>query len=140
MKKTIVVTLLCAAMMAAADLPPTEKGIRDAVAMVDKAAREGNRSVIEGALADGIIYGHSNAKLENKAEAVQGLVTGKPNFVWSPGMTVQMYGKTAVVAGKAVAHNARDGQTTQIPLHILQVWAHDGKTWKMVARHTTRLP
>ena len=140
MKKTIVMALLSAALLVGADFPATEKGVRDALALVDKAAREGNRTVLEGILADGIIYAHSNDKLEDKRVAVEGLVAGKPNFVWNPSPTVQLYGKTAVVAGKAVAHNTKDGQTTTIPLHIMQVWAHDGKTWKMVARHTVRVP
>jgi len=38
-----------------------------------------------------------------------------------------------------VAHNVVDGQPTQTPLIMLQVWAKDGGQWRMVARHTTRL-
>ena len=136
------VTLCVAALMlcAAENRPADEKAVRAALDRFNEAAKQGNEATLNKLLSNDLIYGHSNAKIENKSECVGALVKSKPNFVLEPGSTVQVYGKTAVVHGKMVAHNVANGQPTRTPLDFIMVWVKDGSDWQMVTRHTTRLP
>ena len=132
--------LLAAVGLAADHKPGDEKAVRDAVNKFNDAAHKGDEAALKGMIADDLVYGHSTAKIENKAECVANLVKTKPNFVMQDGATVSLYGKTAVVHGKMVANNTANGKATQTPLDILMVWVKNGSSWMMVARHTTRLP
>ena len=127
-------------MLVAGSAPASEKAVRAAIDQFNEAARTGNEATLNKLLSSDLIYGHSNAKIETKAEAVGALVKSKPNFVLEPGSTVQVYGNTAVVHGKMTAHNVTNGQPTKTPLDFIMVWVKDGSGWHMVTRHTTRLP
>ena len=128
--------LLSAGAVSAAD---DEKAVRAAVDQFNDAARKGDETTLNRLLADGLVYGHSSAKIENKGECVKALVKGKPNFTLNPGWTVQLYGKTAVVHGLMNAVNMQDGKPVTIKLDLLQVWVKDGNQWRLAARHTTRV-
>lgn len=132
--------LTCAMLaLAAENRPADEKAVRAAVDQFNEAARKGDEAALEKLLDEDLIYGHSSAKIENKAECIGALVKGKPNFVPDPGSTVQLYGGTAVVHGRMTAHNMQGGKATQIPLDFIQVWVKRGKDWRMVTRHTARV-
>jgi hypothetical protein len=139
--RLLITLCLTAAMVWAADNRPSdEKAVRTALDQFNEAARQGNETALNKLLGGDLIYGHSNARIETKAEAVAALVKSKPNFVVEPGATVQVYGKTAVVHGKMVANNMQNGQATKVPLDFVMVWVNQGSNWQMVTRHTTRLP
>ena len=128
--KRCLLPLIAAVLLSTA--PAGETAVRAAVNQFNEAAHQGNQATLEKLLASGLVYGHSSAKIENKAECVAALVKSKPNFVLDPGWTVQVYGKSAVVHGKMTAGQNR--------LDLLQVWVQEGGGWQMVARHTTKLP
>jgi hypothetical protein len=109
-----------------------ESAVRAAVNQFNDAAHKGDQATLEKLLGNGLIYAHSSAKIETKAECVGALVKSKPNFVLDPGWTVQVYGKSAIVHGKMTAGANR--------LDLLQVWVKEGAGWQMVARHTAKLP
>jgi hypothetical protein len=139
--KPLVLSFALVSIAFAADMRETDqKTVRAAVEQFNTAAQEGNRAVLDKLLASDVIYGHSNAKIENKQEAVDALAKGKPHFEWKGNYTVNVYGKTAVVHGLAVAHLMTNGKANDVPLDIMQVWVNGGKGWTMVARHTTRRP
>ncbi len=140
MKPTFLL-LAAAALLAAADQRPAdEKAVLAAVDQFNQAAHSGDRATLEKLLSPDLVYGHSSAKMETKAECVEALVKGKHNFVPRPGSTAHLYGKTAIVRSKTDAHLVQNGKPTEIALDVLQVWVKEGKTWVMVARHTTRIP
>lgn len=136
MKNLILLLAISLALFAAND----EQAVQDAHARFNAAAKAGDQTALDKLLMSGLVYGHSNAKIENKAECIAALVKGKPDFSLEPGSTVQVYGKTAVWHGKMNANVVQNGKPTKIPLDLLQVWVKDGKDWRMAARHTTRLP
>jgi hypothetical protein len=124
-------------MVFAADKQPAEEAaVRAAVAQLVAAARAGDEVTLNKLISDDVMYSHSNAKVENKAECVAALVKTKPNFVLMDGWAVQVYGKSAMVHGKMTAHTG----PTQTPLHFMMMWIKDGRNWKLVGRHTARLP
>ncbi|MBM3725931.1 MAG: nuclear transport factor 2 family protein [Acidobacteria bacterium] len=125
-------TLLVSACFVLADESGDQKAVRSAVDSFNAAAKAGDEAGLNKLLGDGLIYAHSNAKIENKAECVAALVKSKPNFALDSGATVQVYGKSAVFHSKMTAGQNR--------LDMIQVWVKNGSAWQMVARHTARLP
>ena len=117
-----------------------EKAVRESVAKFNAAAVKGDEATLKALVGDGLVYTHSNAKLENKAECIAALVKTKPNFEMKPNWTVQVYGKSAVVHGHMTAHGMTDGKPTETKLDLLMVWVKAGKGWSLVARHTAKLP
>ncbi|MBM3813683.1 MAG: nuclear transport factor 2 family protein [Acidimicrobiia bacterium] len=117
-----------------------EQDVRAALDQFNQAARTADNAALEKLLSPDLVYVHSNAKVENKAECIAALVSQKPNFVLAPGIKVKIYGNTAVVHGKMTANVVQNGTPTKIELDLLQVWVRNGSQWQMVARHTARLP
>ncbi len=140
MKHALLLLALTGMMFAADNRPDDEKAVRAALAHFNESAHKGDGAALGKLLSADLIYLHSTAKLENKAECIEALVKSKPNFVLDPGVTVKIYGNTAVVHGHMVANGVANGAPTKTPLDFVQVWVKVGKGWQMVARHTSRLP
>ena len=117
-----------------------EKAVRESVAKFNAAAMKGDEAALKALVGDGLVYTHSNGKLENKAECIAALVKTKPNFEMKPHSTVQVYGNSAVVHGHMTAHGMTDGKPTETKLDLLMVWVKAGTGWSLVARHTAKLP
>jgi ketosteroid isomerase-like protein len=133
-------SLLLASPVSASDNNPAEeKAVAAAVAAFNQAAKAGDAAKLGELLSEDLVYSHSSGKSETKKECIAGLVKGRPDFRHGPNQIVRVYGRAAYVRTELVAHNVVDGQTTETPLIMLQVWAKDGGQWRMVARHTTRL-
>ncbi len=116
-----------------------EPDVRAALQQFNDAARKGDEATLNKLLSPDLIYVHSSAKIENKAECVAALVKGKPDFQVAPGFHVKVYGPTAVVHGKMFANVMQNGAPAKLELDLLQTWVKTGKSWQMVARHTTRV-
>jgi ketosteroid isomerase-like protein len=130
---------LLAALGVASAASPGESAVRAALDQFNKAAAAGDEATLNKLIGDELMYSHSNAKVETKAECVAALVKSKPNFVLDGEPSIHVYGQAASVHGKMTAHIVQNGAPTKIPLHFLMVWNRKGGAWVMVARHTTRL-
>ena len=113
-----------------------EAAVRAAVAKLNAAALAGDAAALDKLIAPDLMYAHSNAKVETKAECIAALVKSKPNFVVADGLVVSVHGNSAMVHGKMTAHNG----ATATPLHFMMMWVKDGGSWKLVGRHTAKLP
>jgi len=120
--------------------PIAEQEVRAAVAAFNKAAREGDAAALDALLGDELFYGHSNALMENKAVCIEHLVRGRIDFQDEPGSEVQIHGGTAIFHARTHAHNPKPEGVVVVPLDLVQVWVRRGGGWRMVARHTTRIP
>ena len=140
MRSTLLFLAIGGLVWAADKSSSDEQAVRAAVQQFNDAARKGDEATLNKLLSADLIYTHSSAKLENKAECVAALVTGKPNFQMAGDYHVNLYGNTAVVHGKMIANVMQNGAPAKLDLDLLQVWVKSGKAWQMVARHTTRMP
>lgn len=119
--------------------PAEEKAVRAAHEEYVKAAAAGDAATLGKLFAEGLQYSHSNAKLENKKEAIDALVKSKVRFEVLD-QTVTVLGSAATIRAKVTAHNKdAAGKPTQIPLSVLLVWTKQGGQWKLIQRQTTRL-
>jgi ketosteroid isomerase-like protein len=136
--KMLLSVFLASAAILAADAKADEQAVRQMVEKFNDAARSGDAAALEKMLGADLVYVHSSAKVENKAECVAALKATPVDFKVHPGLRVKLYGATALVHGQMTA--LPKGQTATVPLDIIQVWAKQGNNWVMVGRHTARLP
>ena len=112
-----------------------EAAVRAAHDAFLKAAKAGDRAALEKLFAPQLQYSHSNAKLENKKEAIEAMAANPVTFeAQTP--AIRVYGNTATLRVRAKATS----NTGVTPLMVLQVWVKNGGAWQMVERITTRIP
>lgn len=119
--------------------PTAEQAVRAALGRFHAAAKVGDAAALDALLAPDLMYSHSNAKVENKAECIAGLVRSNIDFQLRDGCTVLAYndGSCAMVHGKMDAYNPGD---VIVPLHFMMMWVKSGEDWLLVGRHTAKLP
>jgi ketosteroid isomerase-like protein len=141
--KSILISFSLAAALAGGLLAVDHGADQKAVlANVDKlltAIEKGDTATIAPLLADDLMYSHSNAKLESKAEALKAMATAKNKLYYSPAPTVTIHGNTAAVRGFVTTQSMTDGKPVTLKLNILQVWSKVDNKWILVARQATRL-
>ncbi|MBQ12716.1 MAG: DUF4440 domain-containing protein [Planctomyces sp.] len=93
-------------------------------------------------LADDLIYTHSTARLETKAEFISSCTSGRTDYrsVETDDVKVRNYGDTAVVTGHAKIHVNANGQDVKFQVRYLDVYAKRDDVWRMVAWQSTKLP
>jgi len=87
-------------------------------------------------------YSHSDARLQNKAEFIDGVMTRKgtvKSLEW-PDLTVQIVGNNGVVRHLWVSESELDGKVTNTKIGVIQVWQKQDGTWKLLARASWKLP
>ncbi len=136
--KSILFTLALAASLAA-QMTPDQRAVLANVDSLAAAIQKGDGATIASLMAEDLMYSHSNAKLENKAEAVAAMVKAKNKLVFSPAPTITIHGNTATVRGFVTTQTQQDGKPITLKLNILQVWSKMGPNWLLVARQATRL-
>lgn len=116
-----------------------QQAVRAALARFNAAAKVGDAAALAALLTEDLMYSHSNAKVETKAECIAALVHSNIDFREREAWTVQVYngGTCALVHGKMDAYNPGD---VIVPLHFLMTWVKDGEDWLLAGRHTTKLP
>ena len=111
-----------------------EETIKANLDKFDAASKSGDAATLNAMFADDLIFGHSSAKFENKAEAVAALVKNKPTYTHRD-VKVRTYGNNTALVNMKM-HVEPQG----FDIDVLQVWIKSGKDWKMVSRQSTRLP
>jgi hypothetical protein len=124
-------------------MPSTQTGQEGAVAAAVEALRKamvaGDRAALQQLAADELSYGHSSNRLENKAEFIEALASGKAGF-----SAIELSDQTvSVIDNVALARHGfvgtRKGDGNKLNLMVLQVWLKRGEQWKLVARQAARL-
>ncbi len=139
MKYTILFLALSGFVWAADKSASGTQAVRAAIQQFNDAARKGDEAALNKLLSPDLIYVHSSAKVETKAECVAALVKAKPDFEMASDAHVNVYGKTAVVHGKLTNKTMVNGTPGKQELDTLQVWVKTGNNWQMVARHAARM-
>jgi len=118
-----------------------EATVRRAVEELRTAWFKQDKAKIESLTVEQLSYSHSDARLEDKAKFINGVMTRKATFksLEFPDLTVQIVGNNAVVRHLWVSESELEGKVTNTKIGVLQVWQkQDG--WKLLARASWRLP
>jgi ketosteroid isomerase-like protein len=101
-----------------------------------------DKAKLESLTAAQLSYSHSDAKLQNKAEFIDGVMTRKgtvKSLEW-PDLTVQIVGNNGVVRHLWVSESELDGKVTNTKIGVMQVWQKEDGGWKLLARASWKLP
>ena len=102
----------------------------------------GNAEALVSLLAEELSYSHSNAKVDTKAQLLDGVA--KANYKWTSleykDPTVRIVGPAAIVRFNFVGEQEfTDGKKTPQNLAILMNWQKQGSDWKLLSRAATKL-
>jgi ketosteroid isomerase-like protein len=105
-----------------------------------EAMRKGDWAGLDAALADDLVYVHSTARQESKAEHVANLRAGKPHYrgIAPRDRRVRIHGGVGIVNGVSDMHVERDGKENRFTVRYLAVYAKSGAAWRMVAWQSTK--
>lgn len=120
-----------------------EKEVLAAAEQLAQAQMSKDRAVLESLLGDEIVYSHSNAMVETKAEHIE--ATMRPASVSTyeniqmKDTQIRVYGNTGVLITKATYSTNNAGTKADNHLTMLQTWVKRESGWQLVARWTTRV-
>jgi ketosteroid isomerase-like protein len=107
-----------------------------------EAMRKEDWPALDAVLADDLIYVHSTARQETKAEHVGNLRAGKPHYrgIAPRERKARVHGTIGLVNGVSEMHVERDGKEQRFTVRYLAVYAKGGDGWRMIAWQSTRVP
>lgn len=118
-----------------------ETAVASAVEALKKAMIDADKTALENIAADDLSYGHSNGKVEDKAEFVRAIVSGESDFV-TINLTEQIIkiaGNAAIVRHKLSATTNNSGKPGTANLALLMVWQKQKGSWKLLARQAVKI-
>lgn len=127
--------------MSAAAQNKDEKQVSAAVESLNKAMIDGNKLALENLVSDGLTYGHSSGKIQNKSEFVEAIASGQSDFVTInlTDQTINIQDQTAVVRHKFSAQVNESGKPGNVNLGIMLVWIKQHGVWKLLGRQAYKL-
>jgi len=121
---------------------PDEAAVKKVVEDLRMAIVKKDKVTLDALTAPQLSHSHSTARLQNKAEFIDGVMTRKAtlkSLEW-PEMTVQIVGPNGVVRHLWVSESELDGKTTHTKIGVMQVWQKQDGAWKLLARSSWKLP
>lgn len=118
-----------------------ETAVKDNIEALRKALLSADKAQLEALTAAQLSYGHSDGRVQSKAQFIDGVMTRKAlvKSLTFPELTVTVAGDAAVARHLYVSQSETDGKTNNIKIGVLAVWQKQGGTWKLLARQAFRL-
>ena len=101
-----------------------------------------DKAQLEALCAEQLSYGHSDGRVENKAEFINGVMTRKAilkSLILSD-HTITIAGTAAIARHTWASESETDGKATSTKIGVLQVWQKQDGSWKLLARQSVRPP
>ena len=107
-----------------------------------EAMRKEDWTALDATLADDLMYVHSTARLESKAEHIGNLRAGKPHYrgIAPRERRARVLGDAGIVNGVSEMHVERDGKEQRFTVRYLAVYTKAAGQWRMIAWQSTRVP
>ena len=131
-----VIAGLSAAPRTAGAQPADVAAVEQAVETLRKLMIAPDQKALEDILADKLTYGHSDGRVQNRAEFIDALMTKKSSFsaITLSDQTVSIVGDLAVVRHQFAADAISGGKAVQPRIRILQVWQKQDGKWRLLVR------
>ena len=119
-----------------------EAAVTQSVETLRKALFEADKVKLEQVASTQISYGHSDGRVENKEQFINGVMTRKQvvKSLAFPELKVAVVGNAAIARHIYLAESEREGKATTTRIGALQVWQKQDGGWKLLARQGFRLP
>ncbi|AEI48699.1 nuclear transport factor 2 family protein [Runella slithyformis] len=118
-----------------------EAAVASAVEALKKAMIDADKAALESLTDEALSYGHSNGKIEDKAEFVRAIVSGESDFVTInlTEQTIKIVGNAAIVRHKLAGTTNNSGKPGTANLALLMVWQKQKGSWKLLARQAVKI-
>jgi hypothetical protein len=119
-----------------------EAAVAQAVEALRQAVFDQNKAQLEALCAEQLSYGHSDGRVETKAQFINGVMTRKAilKSLTLSDHTIAIVGTDAIARHMWASESETDGQSRSTKIGVLQVWQKQGGTWKLLARQAFRPP
>ena len=119
-----------------------EAAVAQAVEALRKATFGQDKEQLDALCAPQLSYGHSDARVETKAQFIDGVMGRKATLksLTLSDHTVAIVGDNAIARHKWASESELDGKATSTRIGVLQVWLKQGGSWKLLARQAVRPP
>ena len=118
-----------------------EAAVKQNVEALREALLKADKAELERLTADQLSYGHSDGRVQNKAEFIDGVITRKAtvkslNF---PDLKIAVAGDAAIARHIYESESETDGKPNNVTIGILSVWQKQDGSWKLLARQGYKL-
>lgn len=124
------------------DVATEEKKVAEAVEQFKTGIINADRDILESIFADKLVYGHSNGKVQNKAECIGEIVSLQPNdylTITLTEQTITVSGETAVVRHIYSSEFLSKGVKGNLRIGNVLIWQKQEGKWKLLARQAYKL-
>jgi ketosteroid isomerase-like protein len=118
-----------------------EAAVKQNVEELRQALLKGDKAQLERLTAEQLSYGHSDGRVQNKAEFIDGVMTRKATVksLDFPDLKIAVAGDAAIARHLYESESEMDGKTTNTKIGTLEVWQKQGGNWKLLARQGYKL-
>ncbi len=142
MKKILSILVLFLAVTLVKAQTKHEIAVAAAVERLNKGILDPDKALLENVASEGLSYGHSGGKVQNKAEFVEDLLHGTFDFlsVTTSNQKIMVSGKNAIVRHTFVAKATNAGTPVNLNIGNLLVWRKESGQWRLIARQAFKIP
>jgi ketosteroid isomerase-like protein len=118
-----------------------EAAVKQSVEAMREALLKADKPQLERLTADQVSYGHSDGRVQNKAEFIDGVMTRKAivKSITFPDLKISVAGDAAIARHLYESESETDGKPNNVRIGTLQVWQKQGGNWKLLARQGYKL-
>ena len=118
-----------------------ETAVSNQVEILRKAMIDADGAKLKTLTSKNLSYVHSNGNFQNQAEFIDGIVSGKSDFVTIDfqNQTISIQNDVAIVRHVLSAHTKDDGIDRDIKIGIMLVWQKQKNNWILIARQAYKL-
>lgn len=118
-----------------------ETAVGNRVEVLRKAMIDADGEKLKALTSEKLIYVHSNGNFQNQNEFIDGIVSGKSDFVTIEfqNQTITIQDNVAIVRHVLSAHTKDDGIDRDIKIGIMLVWQKQKNNWILIARQAYKL-
>jgi ketosteroid isomerase-like protein len=118
-----------------------EAAVKQNVEALREALLKADKAQLERLSADQLSYGHSDGRVQNKPEFIDGVMTRKATVksINFPDLKIAVAGDAAIARHLYESESETDGKPNSVRIGTLQVWQKQGGIWKLLARQGYKL-
>jgi len=119
-----------------------EAGVTKAVEALRQATLGQQKGLLEELCHAQLAYGHSDGRVETKAQFIEGVMTRKATVkaLTLSDHVIDVVGANAIARHSWTSESELDSKATTTKIKVMQVWLKDGAAWKLLARQAARPP
>ena len=118
-----------------------EAAVKQNVEALREALLKADKAQLERLSAEQLSYGHSDGRVQNKPEFIDGVMTRKATVksINFPDLKIAVAGDAAIARHLYESESETDGKPNSVRIGTLQVWQKQGGNWKLLARQGYKL-